>query len=46
MIRLMVVDDHELVRLGIRHILAGSPSIRIVAAAGDGESLFGVFLNF
>ncbi len=45
MIRLLVVDDHELVRIGIRHLLAGYPFIKIVGEAGDGESLFGVFLN-
>ena len=38
MIRLMVVDDHELVRIGIRHILAGYPAIKIVGEAGDGET--------
>ncbi len=38
MIRLMVVDDHELVRLGMRHILADYPSIKIVGEAGDGET--------
>ena len=38
MIRLMIVDDHELVRMGMRHILDGYPSIKIVAEAGDGET--------
>jgi len=38
MIRLMVVDDHELVRLGMRHILDDYPSIKIVGEAGDGET--------
>ena len=38
MIRLMVVDDHELVRVGMRHILKDYPSIKIVAEAGDGET--------
>ncbi len=38
MIRLLVVDDHELVRVGLRHILDGYPSIKIVAEAGDGET--------
>ena len=38
MIRLMVVDDHELVRVGMRHILKGYPSIKIVGEAGDGET--------
>ncbi len=38
MIRLMVVDDHELVRLGMRHILDDYPSIKIVGEAADGET--------
>jgi two-component system invasion response regulator UvrY len=38
MIRLLVVDDHELVRIGLRHILAGYPAIQIAAEAVDGES--------
>ena len=38
MIRLLVVDDHELVRIGLRHILADYPSIQIAAEAVDGES--------
>lgn len=37
MIRLLVVDDHELVRVGLRHILADYPSIKIAAEASDGE---------
>ena len=28
MIRLMVVDDHELVRIGLRHMLADYPAIQ------------------
>ena len=38
MIRLMVVDDHELVRVGMRHILEDYPSIKIVGEAADGET--------
>lgn len=38
MIRLMVVDDHELVRVGLRHILADYPDIQTAAEASDGES--------
>ncbi len=37
MIRLMIVDDHELVRVGLRQILADYPSIHIVAEADNGE---------
>ena len=38
MIRLMVVDDHELVRIGLRHILADFPGIHIAGEAADGET--------
>jgi len=38
MIRLLVVDDHELVRIGLRYILADYPAIQIAAEAVDGES--------
>jgi len=38
MIRLLVVDDHELVRIGLRHILAGYPAIQIAGEANSGES--------
>jgi two-component system invasion response regulator UvrY len=34
----MVVDDHELVRIGLRYILADYPAIVIAAEAGDGET--------
>jgi len=34
----MVVDDHELVRIGLRYILADYPEIKIVGEAVDGES--------
>jgi len=38
MIRLLVVDDHELVRIGLRQILADYPLIRIAGEAADGET--------
>lgn len=38
MIRVLVVDDHELVRIGLRHILADYPVIQIAGEAIDGES--------
>jgi two-component system, NarL family, nitrate/nitrite response regulator NarL len=36
-VRVMLVDDHTLVREGIRHVLAGTPGFEVVAEAGDGE---------
>ena len=38
MIRILVVDDHELVRIGLRHMLADYPAIQVAAEAADGES--------
>jgi len=38
MIRLLIVDDHELVRVGLREILADYPEINIVGEAGNGET--------
>ncbi len=34
-VRVMLVDDHALVREGIRHVLAATPGIDVVAEAGD-----------
>ena len=38
MIRLLIVDDHELVRVGLRQILADYPAMEIIGEAGDGET--------
>src|SRR5690349_20633803 len=37
MIRVVLVDDHELVRTGFRMILAQQPDIEVVGEAADGE---------
>ena len=39
-IRVMLVDDHEVVRLGLRTLLEDQPWIRIVAEAGNAEQAF------
>ena len=39
MIRLIVVDDHDLVRAGLVQFLSLSPDVRVVAEAGDGTEL-------
>jgi DNA-binding NarL/FixJ family response regulator len=36
-IRVMIVDDHALVRLGFRRLLEDDPEIEVVGEAGDGE---------
>lgn len=36
-IRVMLIDDHEMVRLGLKSYLNLQPDIEVVAEAGDGE---------
>ena len=36
-IRLLIVDDHEMVREGLRSILKDDPEVKVVGEAGDGE---------
>ena len=38
MIRLLIVDDHEIVRAGLRHILGEYATLEIVGEAGNGET--------
>ncbi|WP_137034571.1 response regulator, partial [Streptomyces albus] len=42
MIRVVVVDDEELVRSGLRLILGTAPDIEVVAACGGGEAVAAV----
>jgi len=35
LIRVMIVDDHSVVREGIRHVLAGDPRLTVIGEAGD-----------
>lgn len=37
MIKVLLVDDHELVRTGFRHLLQDSPGIEVVGEADSGE---------
>lgn len=37
MIRVLVVDDHELVRSGITRMLADNPDIEVIGQAPSGE---------
>jgi DNA-binding NarL/FixJ family response regulator len=34
-VRVLIVDDHSVVREGIRHVLAGDPRLAVVGEAGD-----------
>lgn len=38
MIRVVVVDDHTIVRNGLVQLLDGDPGIEVVGAAGDGDA--------
>ncbi|HEV7664142.1 MAG TPA: response regulator transcription factor [Chloroflexota bacterium] len=38
MIRLLLVDDHELVRAGLRAMLAGDPAVNVVGEAATGAA--------
>ena len=38
MIRVLVVDDHDLVRMGIVRMLSDSPDIDVIGEAADGET--------
>jgi len=42
MIRVMIVDDQEMIRVGLRAILAPQPGIDVVADAGDGLEALGL----
>ena len=37
MIKILVVDDHDLVRTGIRHLLSGEAGFEVVGEAACGE---------
>jgi len=39
-IRLILVDDHQLVRTGIANLLSGEPSFEIIGEAADAKELF------
>ena len=36
MIRVLLVDDHAVVRRGLEQLLAGEPDIEVVGTAADG----------
>ena len=42
MIRVVLVDDHAMVRLGLEQLLAGVDDIEVVGSAGDGAEAPGV----
>ena len=38
MITILLVDDHELVRTGLKQILESNPGLKVIAEAQNGES--------
>lgn len=36
-IRILLADDHHIVRAGVRQLLESAPDLRVIAEAGDGE---------
>jgi two-component system, NarL family, nitrate/nitrite response regulator NarL len=36
-VRVLIADDHPVVRVGVRNILAGESAIQVIGEAGDGE---------
>ncbi|NLG72910.1 MAG: response regulator transcription factor [Chloroflexi bacterium] len=45
-VRVMIVDDHPVIRSGVRQILAGAPDISVVAEAEDGAEALEKTLQF
>lgn len=44
-IRIMLVDDHAIVRAGFRRLLEQQPGCHVVAEAADAERAYGLFLE-
>ncbi len=45
-IRIVIVDDHAIVRAGFKMLLSSYPSIEIVAEADRGEALYQLYLDY
>jgi DNA-binding NarL/FixJ family response regulator len=43
--RVLIVDDHEIVRIGVRRLLAGSPKYVVCGEAADGERALQEFVR-
>jgi DNA-binding NarL/FixJ family response regulator len=37
-LRILIADDHPLLRMGLRQTIEGDPSLRVVAEVGDGDA--------
>jgi two-component system NarL family response regulator len=42
-IRVLIVDDHRVVRVGLRAIIDAEPDMQVVAEAGDGEAALAAY---
>ena len=42
MLRIVLADDHEVVRAGLRMVLESHPDLEVIGEAGDGEAAFEV----
>ena len=45
MLRILIADDHEIVRKGVRDVIEGHPSWRVCAEAADGQEAFDLALR-
>lgn len=45
-IRVLLVDDHEVVRAGYRRLLENTPDIKVIAEARDGEEAYLFFTKY
>ncbi len=45
MLKIMLVDDHEVVRAGYRRLLENAGDMRVVAEAGDGEEAHDLYIQ-
>jgi DNA-binding NarL/FixJ family response regulator len=44
-IRILIVDDHEVIRLGVRSVLSGNPKWDVCGEAVDGEHAIELFVE-
>ena len=42
--RILLADDHTLIRRGIRNLISNNPALKVIGEVGDGEELL-VFLQ-
>jgi DNA-binding NarL/FixJ family response regulator len=45
MLRILIADDHEIVRKGVRDVIEGHPGWQVIAEAGDGQQALDLALK-